>query len=65
MGVLHYRSYRRLVQGGVLAPGVRGFLRAVGREWGVESSWRVPVLAVGKGLRRMTRLAGAWPRKLR
>jgi hypothetical protein len=65
MGALHYQSYRRLVQGGALAPGALGFLRAVGREWGGVPTWRVPFLAVGKGLRRMAQLAAGWSRKRR
>jgi hypothetical protein len=60
MWALHYQSYRRLVQGGVLVPGARGLLCAVGREWGVASPWLVPFHAIWKGLRRMAQLGGGW-----
>lgn len=57
---LHYDSYRRLVDGGVLPIGPLGFARAVARTWGLPFVWLVPIHALGRGIRRLAQLGCSW-----
>ncbi len=66
-GALHYESYRRLLEGGIVPIGLLGFVRSAARTWGLRSAWQVPMHTLVRGARRLAQLLAqrAKPGRLR